>query len=481
VRFASRLLLFPLLLAALTSQAQLANFKHVVVIVQENRTPDNLFQGLCSAPYGACAVPPTAAAPYNIQTSDWVSKNAKIKPTVVALANDYDLSHSHDAFNSMCDMVAGTPPHCQMDGAAGILCGANTGDTCPANPQFKYVDNATGLLDPYLALATQYGWANYMFQTNQGPSFPAHQFIFGGTSAPSQDDDAKGIFAAENTPNGVSTGCLAASTTTVYVISPSSAGPPYGVENSKIFPCFDHLTMADLVSDWKYYAVGDGNYWTAPDAIEHICVPSDGKCTGWGTHVNDTNPAQVLTDLSNCVFHTLTWITPTAKNSDHAGINDGGGPSWVASIVNSIGNSHCTDTIDGRTYTYWQDTAIFIVWDDWGGWYDHEPPTILPGVEGDYQYGFRVPMIVVSAYTNPGYIDNGRYDFGSILRFTELNFADLGLREGELGFADSRATTDLTAFFHLGQQPRPFVTIPAPKNADFFIHDPRPQEVPDKD
>ena len=57
----------------------------------------------------------------------------------------------------------------------------------------------------------------------------------------------------------------------------------------------------------------------------------------------------------------------------------------------SIGNNtNCED---------WQNTAIFVTWEDWGGWYDHEPPTILQGNQGDYQYGFRVPMIVVSAYT----------------------------------------------------------------------------------
>ncbi len=482
MRLASRLLFFPLMIAAaVTAQAQLFNFKHVVVIVQENRTPDNLFQGLCSPPYGACAVPPTPMAPYDIQTSNWVTKTGTITPSTVALADTYDLDHSHDAFNFMCDMVAGAPARCRMDGAARIPCNANTGDTCPTNPQFKYVDNSTGILDPYLALATQYGWANYMFQTNQGPSFPAHQFIFGGTSAPSRSDDAEGIFAAENTPGSAPVGCASKASTTVRVISPSSTPPPYGVEDILIYPCFEHQTMADLVTDWKYYAAGEDSYWTAPNAIEHICLPSDGKCTGFGTHVDPLHPAQVLTDLRNCNFHDMTWVTPTAANSDHASVNDGGGPSWVASVVNTIGNSKCTDTINNRAYTYWQDTAIFIVWDDWGGWYDHEPPTILGGVEGDYQYGFRVPMIVVSAYTNPGYVDNGRYDFGSMLRFTEFNFANLGLREGELGFADSRSTTDLRAFFHLNQPPRKFAAIPAPKNADFFINDPRPQEAPDKD
>jgi len=467
---------------ALTAQAQFSNFQHVVVIVQENRTPDNLFQGLCAPPYGACAVPPNAQAPYDIRTSKWTTQTGTIDPLPVALANTYDLDHSHSAFNKMCDMVAGTPPTCRMDGASGIECSAKTGSTCPSNPQFKYVDNSTGILDPYLTLATGYGWANYMFQTNQGPSFPAHQFIFGGTSAPSRLDDAHGIFASENTsPSSDATGCLANAKTLVKIISPSSTPPPYGTETSSIYPCFEHETMADLVTDWKYYAAAAGSIWTAPNAIDHICLPSEGKCTGWGTHVVPTDPAQILTDLGNCVLGNLTWVTPTGPNSDHAGINDGGGPSWVASIVNAIGNSTCTDTVSDRTLTYWQDTAIFITWDDWGGWYDHEPPTILAGVEGDYQYGFRVPMIVVSAYTDPGYVDNSRQDFGSILRFIEHNFATLGLTEGELGFADSRATSDLTAFFHLEHAPRKFTTIAAPKSADFFIHDPRPPEPPDND
>lgn len=485
MRLACRLLLFSFLgMAAVTAQAQLPNFKHVVVIVQENRTPDNLFQGLCSPPYGACAVPPTPSAPYDIQTSKWKTKTATIDPGPVALAGTFDMDHSHLGFNIMCDVVPGDPPVCKMDGAAGLKCGPVAGTTCPTHPQFKYVDNSTGTLDPYLTLATQYGWANYMFQTNQGPSFPAHQFIFGGTSAPTQFDDFEGIFAAENTPKGGGAGCVAKSTTTVTVITPSSTPPPYGDEDSSIYPCFEHPTMADLVPDWIYYAAGEGSYWTAPNAIQHICVPSaptGGTCTGWGPHVVANNPSKVLTDIHDCVLHDLTWVTPTGPNSDHPSLNDGGGPSWVASVVNAIGNSPCTDTVDRRTLTFWQDTAIFIVWDDWGGWYDHEPPTILPGVQGDYQYGFRVPMIVVSAYTNQGYIDNGRYDFGSLLRFTEFNFANLGLREGELGFADSRSTTDLRSFFHLDQPPRKFATIAAPKSAEFFINDPRPPEPPDND
>jgi phospholipase C len=481
MRLASRSLLFLVGLTAVTAQAQISNFKHVVIIVQENRTPDNLFQGLCAAPYGACAVPPTSAAPYNIQTSNWLTKGGTIQPSPIALTNTYDLGHSYQSFYAMCDMVAGNPPTCQMDGASGINCIPNAGTTCPPNPQFNFVDNSTGILNPYLTLATQYGWANYMFQTNQGASFPAHQFIFGGTSAPSAADDANAVFAGANTfPQHAGAGCLG-NGTVVALISPNPTPPPYGVEHSSVPPCFEHQTMADLVTDWRYYAAGASSVFTAPNAIDHICLPSGGVCTGWGRHVNAKNPAQVLTDMGNCHFPDLVWVTPAAVNSDHPGSNDGGGPSWVASVVNAVGNSTCTDKVNSGTLTYWQDTAIFITWDDWGGWYDHEPPTILAGIQGDYQYGFRVPMIVVSAYTNPGYVDNSRYDFGSILRFVEHNFANLGLTEGELGFADSRATTDFTAFFQLNQVPRKFSPIPAPKGADFFINDPRPPEPPDND
>src|SRR6202044_56531 len=81
----------------------------------------------------------------------------------------------------------------------------------PPNPLLTYVDNSTGTVQPYFDIAQQYGFANRMFQTNQGPSFPAHQFLFGGTSAPSAADDAAGIFASENPP-GIdnSVGCAAA-------------------------------------------------------------------------------------------------------------------------------------------------------------------------------------------------------------------------------------------------------------------------------
>jgi phospholipase C len=460
--------------AAIFAEAAPPSFQHVIVIVQENRTPDNLFQGLCAPPYGTqagCNTTPNASQ-YNIQMSSWLNKAATTgttKPTGLALDSKYDMSHTHPSFVAMCDVNPKTGT-CKMDGAASVTCTP----TCPTDTAFSFVSNTSGLLNPYLDLATRFGWANYMFQTNQGPSFPAHQFLFGGTSAPSAADDAAGIFVAENaskTPSAV--GCTAPKGTTVLLIDPN------GSETEAVYPCFEHMTMVDLLPStftWRYYAPSVGSLWTAPNAIQHICESTGpgGKCTGksWAENV-DLVPADVLKDIQDCTLRSMSWVVPTGANSDHGGINDGGGPSWVASIVNAIGNSTSCDANTG----YWKDTAILIVWDDWGGWYDHEPPTFLPKPQGDYQYGFRVPFIVVSAYTPEGYINNDRHDFGSILRFIEFNF---GIAQGALNFADARGKDDLTDFFPLSHAQK-FVSIQAPKDASFFLNDTRPATDPDDD
>ena len=497
-------------LATAAAHAQISQFEHIILVIQENRTPDNLFQGLCVPPYGksgSCNVPP-GPGQYNIQTKNWLDKSAAggiIQPQLVELGpplgtvGNYDLGHGHPDWVSMCDVAANV---CKMDGAAGVTCGPHDcgpkkkESCCLANPQFRYVDNSQSILNPYLDLATQYGWANYMFQTNQGPSFPAHQFLFGGTSAPTALQDSQAIFASENMHStGIGgtqahAGCTAPNGEKgTHPITVALIQPPDN-ETQFVYPCFEHETMGDFLTpvpmgkprppqlSWRYYAPNATSIWTAPNAIQHICVSNGpgGKCTGpvWTANVDQTfNPSDVLQDISNCVLRSVSWVIPTGWNSDHAHGNDGGGPSWVASIVNAVGGNTTCDKGG-----YWKNTAIVITWDDWGGWYDHEPPTILKGIQGDYQYGFRVPLIVVSAYTPKGYIDNDRHDFGSILRFVENNF---GIQEGALHFADERASTNLSTFFNLKMAPRPFQEIKAPKNAQFFINDKRPHTDPDTD
>src|ERR1700676_3009726 len=364
--------------------------QNVVVIFQENRTPDNLFGSN-----------PNFLPGVDIATSGLNSKGQRIPLTAVPLENDYDLGHTHSSFAVMYNNGL-------MDGADKIrvVC-AQDADRCPpANPQFKYVDNSTGLLNPYFQLAEQYTFGDRMFQTNQGPSFPAHQFIISGTSAPSADSQ---WFVAEN-PGGFAnainnTGCTAPSGEFVKLIDPN------GGESQRMYPCFDHQTLADSLDNaggsWRYYTPSAGSIWTGPNAISHLRFGQD-----WANDVV-LKPAQILTDIANGPLASVSWVIPTGQESGHAGQNQGLGPSWVASIVNAIGQSQ-----------YWDNTVIFITWDDWGGWYDHVPPTVI----NSYEYGFRVPLIIVSPFAKPAYVSHVTHDFGSILKFIEgiYNLPSLG-------------------------------------------------------
>src|SRR6201999_28317 len=131
------------------------------------------------------------------------------------------------------------------------------------------------------------------------------------------------------------------------------------------------------------------------------------------------------------------------------------GPSWVASIVNAVGNSD-----------YWKDTVILITWDDWGGWYDHvRPPKVTKNAY--YETGFRVPLIVVSPYTPAGYVSQTTHTFGSILKFVETVFDLPVIPPGT--YEDSRSD-DLSDFFRFSKPRRDFVEIPSAVKADFFIN-----------
>jgi phospholipase C len=409
-----------------------AKMEHIVVIFQENRTPDNLFHGLPNA---------------DIATTGANSAGQMIPLTPITLANDYDLSHAHSAFVAMYD-------NGKMDGADKIPIGCKAGATgCPPpNPQFRYVNPSE--VQPYFQMAEQYAFADRMFQTNQGPSFPAHQFIISGTSAPTATSN---LFASENVvlpPNpGTNTaaGCAGPTGETVALID------PMGSEATRQFPCFEHPTLVDLLDSigisWRYYAPSAGSIWTGPNAIQHLRFGVD-----WQKVI--IPQTTVLTDIANGQLAQVTWVIPDGRASDHALSNDGSGPSWVASIVNAIGNS-----------SFWSTTAIFITWDDWGGWYDH----VAPSIQNSYEYGFRVPMIVVSPYAKRAYVSHVTHDFGSILKFTEKNF-----NLPSLGYADSPAD-DLSDCFDFSQTPTTFHPFAAKFTATYFLADKRAPVDPDDD
>ena len=143
------------------------------------------------------------------------------------------------------------------------------------------------------------------------------------------------------------------------------------------------------------------------------------------------------------------------------------GPSWVASVVNAIGQSQ-----------YWPTTAIVVVWDDWGGFYDHVPPPFFDNYGG---LGFRVPMLIVSPYaretspTQPSYVSHTQYEFGSILKFVEDTFA-----LGRLYTSDARSQSIVDSF-DFTQSPRTFSTIPSQYSARYFQRQPPSYEPVDSE
>ncbi len=457
--------------ASITVSASTGKIQHVVVIFQENRSTDNLFQDPVLISRGA-----------DIAQSGKDSHGNTIPLQQLDITANFNPAHGHHAFIQMCDLnPAG---QCRMDGADLIQV------TCPLgvlNCVFSYVNPAQ--VAPYFQMAETYTFADHMFQTNQGPSFPAHQFIISGTSAPCSSGlpcpgTGSNLFAAENSSsNGPpSAGCDAAPVATVGLIDQNGNESSYPA----VYPCFDHPTLTDLLeangNTWRYYTSsgykgGSGQaIWIGPEAIQHICgpnapPPNGTACVGtdWTNNVI-LDQTQILKDISNNQLPDVSWVIPTGQASDHPGLTDGSGPSWVASVVNAIGNS-----------PYWADTAIFITWDDWGGVYDHvPPPQVLVNCTQwgcGYVYGFRVPLIVVSPYAKAKYISTTPYvhDFGSILHFVEKTF-----NLPSLGYADAVAD-DFSDCFDFNQPPLPFQTIPAALKAEYFLNNKTPPTDPDDD
>ena len=405
------------------------HIRHIVVIVQENRTVDNLFQSLPGA---------------RTQSWGYNSHRQKVSLRAEPLTAPYDVEHNH--FPSWRDEYADGA----MDGfnLAPSHCFAFS--TCPPAGQRAYAYVPEPDVAPYYSLAEQYTFADEMFQSNQGPSFPAHQYILSGTST--VHDGARDR-ASENPGNGKG-GCDSPNRSRVWLIDLA------GLQRRRVFPCFTRTSVLTLLDadgiSWKYYQANTGSgVWHAVDALEPIWS----RKLEYASHVVDP-PGTVLNDIAGGKLPSVVFVTPTGKASDHPGVTDGTGPSWVASVVNAVGKS-----------AYWNDSAIIVTWDDWGGWYDHVKPVMY----NSYELGFRVPLIVISPYAKTAYVSHVPYEFGSILKFVEETF-----NLGSLGTTDLRAT-DLSDCFTFAVHPRRFGKIRAPYSAKYFLRQPLTNQPPDKD
>ena len=173
--------LFPLTLAALCltapASAQIPSFQHIIIVIQENRSPDNFFQGLCTPtitnPTSCSTAPSGQQQQYNIQTANtgWADKTSKTgftTPRSTPFGIGYDPDHSHQSFVQMCDVNSSTGV-CAMDGAAAVGCIPHAWK-CPPKRAYGYVDNSHGVLDPYWLSSRPMVGETIFSRPNRGPA-----------------------------------------------------------------------------------------------------------------------------------------------------------------------------------------------------------------------------------------------------------------------------------------------------------------------
>ena len=173
-------------------------------------------------------------------------------------------------------------------------------------------------------------------------------------------------------------------------------------------PCIDIETQGDQLSrdgvDWASYSASPtqlGYIWNPYAPIRHLFFDRH----RWRHHVRPVD--DLVRDIRAGALPSVTWATPRFELSEHPPWSYCHGQNWVTSVVNAVMES-----------PMWRNTAIFITWDEWGGFYDHVPP---PKVDG-FGLGFRVPAIVISPYAKKGYVDSELGEFCSPQKFIADNW-----------------------------------------------------------
>lgn len=405
--------------------------KYVVVIMQENRSFDNFFHGFPKADSATFGMGHGVKYPLQPLHLKWTHDMNHYR---YQFLEDLD-NGKNDGFDNQ---IIGVTKDCPYpDWANHPSCFVFKTGKVYLKMAYSYVMKSD--IQPYWTMAQQYTLGDHNFTSNNGPSFGAHQYMIGGQAG----------HAAE-VPSTMPWGCDAPKETLNYLqagpADPPEFPPAFGHEvMNGPDPCFTYPTAADLLDKagvtWRYYVqkkYNDGYWLSAFDAIGAVRNGPD-----WSNVVSPD--CAVLDDIKNHTLQHVSWVMPHGGASDHAGGGSGaGGPDWVASIVNAIGQS-----------SYWNSTAIIITWDEWGGWYDHVKPKQYPDpITGAYEgLGYRTPLIIVSPYAKNHYVSKSQHETASSLHFIEKTF---GL--GSLGLADKRADA-YDDVFDYSKQPTKFARI----------------------
>ena len=322
-------------------------------------------------------------------------------------------------------------------------CSDSTNPICANGPMDVMGYHTESDIPNYWSYARNFVLQDHMFTPNSSWSLPAHLFQVSGWSAQ----------CATHDPSS----CTNSLDQSVF----SGKTPIYAWTD------LTYLLHKNAVS-WGYY-VSPGN---EPDcendqALSCVAPHQDAKTPGiWnplpyfdtvradGELGNIKPVSNFYTEAASGTLPAVSWVVPNTAVSEHAPFSVSAGQSYVTSLVNAVMNS-----------PDWSSTAIFVSWDDWGGFYDHVPP---PSVDQN-GYGLRVPGLVISPYAKAGYIDHQTLSFDAYIKFIEDDF--LGgqrLDPNTDGRPDPRPVVrenvpilgDLTAAFDFNQVPIPPMLLP---------------------
>ncbi|HZY98041.1 MAG TPA: alkaline phosphatase family protein [Candidatus Baltobacteraceae bacterium] len=456
------------------AQGDACKIQHVVFIIQENRTFDNIFGG--PNPF------PDADAVSFGQLSNGTTVPLKEVNFEKPVFSGGDPNNYHFQWMTACNAPSpppwpvGQPAPCRMNGFDQNA-KQQTGYPKPVGVGtiYSYVNRSE--TKPYWFIAQHYALGDHFFMGHNSESYTAHQYIFSSQSHGTVDAP---VFPSStscgllhdycaytpwgcDSPNGTMTYGLNA-TTGQYTAPPAKpAGPAPCFGQHGGYPSIADLALAKNVS-WRLYAysmcsniIGLNANYTIRHANPSIW-PHGQQMSGCNsdyglyspllansTHFRAQQYTFVGDESGGMPLANITWILPGPYTSDHPGIPFGDcGPTWVAQAIDAIGAS-----------PDWKSTAVFVFWDDWGGFYDHVPPYVVRDQVGP---GFRVPLLVISPYARTGQVVHTNIEFGTLNKFVEQTF---GL--GSLNATDaSPYLNNLNAFFNFNQTPQKFTKIPFP-------------------
>jgi phospholipase C len=427
--------------------------KHIVVIDMENHSFDNVLGYWCGQHPGRC---PDGGMPSSVTLSDGTKVTPDVMPDTVP-----DVSHTVAAQLAAMNIQGGVP---QMDGWQNISARGAQNDSCSRATGYKCIGGYKPSQIPHLAgLATHFAISDMTFSMADSPSWGGHLYAAmasldrftgdnpvapkGGTAGPGWGCDSKKI-TTWHAPGG----------TTKWVpscIPDYSLGLPHGGA-FKATPAAYHATLFDRLESaalpWRIYGAAQPVNGPNGGWLWSVC-PSFAECLYTSQRANLVDHSQFFTAAAAGNLPAFSLVTAGGSSngllkSCHNKFSMTACDNYIGQLVSAVENS-----------PDWSSTAVFITFDDFGGFYDQVPPPVNP--DGT-QEGPRVPLIIVSPFAKPGYTDTVHATFASILAYTEHIFGLAPLGPNDAG------AYDFSNAFNYSQRPLkglPMVTRPLPPSA----------------